>query len=119
MTTDLLNIEPPESRRPRGNAVVAWIVIAVVVAVELTLAAAAARAAEAEGGDDVIGALMLRIQCRYAVAAAAMTGSAPMLYEQLGQFNVGPLGLRQRFITVAASWPDRRRRSGSSVSWTG
>ncbi len=88
-------------RSSRGITWAAWAVIVILIGVKLALPMAAS-SDETTGGDDPVGELLMGIQGRYLVGAADILQSGPLLYLQSGQFNVGSMAQRLRFVVLAA-----------------
>jgi len=90
----------PQPRVARGT-VVAWGAILAVVGLAFS---AQFFPADDEGLDarDRLGLILMRIQSQYIVGVAGFSGDADQVYDQARMLEVGSLGQRQRFVTLAA-----------------
>jgi membrane protease YdiL (CAAX protease family) len=79
--------------------VAAWvlIVIGTLGAVALTLLPVPG----ADDGEDPIGLLIMEIQARYMVGAAAYQGDGALLYAYASELDAGTIDQRQRFVVLA------------------
>jgi membrane protease YdiL (CAAX protease family) len=92
---------PPPPPRKKGHPVAAWVAIAAVIAF-LVWHPWKTQLAEEDGAERASD-IVLRLQGRYVVGAAALVppGERKKLYDQLESLNTGPVLQRLRFVALA------------------